>query len=60
MHHYQEIENLKSHFKAHTIKIIKTSKQIRDDFFYVDLIIDNHIWTILIDDEYNDFNATTM
>ena len=53
---YDEIEKLLDDISRFDILISEPIEQLRDGLFFVKLTINNNSWTILIDDEYDDFS----
>ena len=53
---YPEIEQLKTQFKKHRIKISQSFDHIRKDLFFTTLTIRSKSWSILINDEFGDFS----
>lgn len=52
---YPEINELRSHFENHQIKISNEIEGIRNDLFFVEVVIDGFKFKTLIDDEFGDF-----
>lgn len=57
MAEYAEIEYLKQYFRRNFISIEKDKNTNSSHFTPVKLKIDSKVWEILVDDEYDDFNA---
>jgi hypothetical protein len=54
---YPEIEALRSYFDKAEMNFRKHEKVIRDDLFFVDCSMNDQLYQLLIDDEYQDFSV---
>ncbi|CAL2103840.1 conserved protein of unknown function [Tenacibaculum sp. 190130A14a] len=54
---HREVEKLKQHFELYHIVISAHKEFVRNDLFFVEVVINSHTFKILVEDEYRDFST---
>ena len=55
-HRYLEIQKLERGYKYFGVSISSPTEVIRNDLFFVDIVIEGKSWVVLVDDEYEYFS----